>query len=367
MVSIRRHRGFSILMALGIIAVLMIMVTGVAVMYMREFKLSRLSYDEIISNASAEWAFEYAMLKIKNHADGFQDSMTGWTAADSDVDWSMFTLVTPRSEGMNIHYEIQANTWSSTPVNFDLKSWQHLILPLFIDKGKEISAWKKSKKPEENTSDLSPTEGIDVWINGSNNNNVYWTISAINKNTNENIGLQGKWSFNASTNWTTEIIYNEYYCTTAINTPAHSCSKNEYDNILEDFWDPPTNTKRTKEVLEVKYLLTGSVMDFMEKWVKNFGNSSISSANLLNVELISPYLILYNSWSINDIASNVNIWIKSTSPFTLPQYTITATASKWDASQVFRFSEDKSKYYDYLKYWYYATCWEENWGKKCDN
>lgn len=51
---IKRHRGFSILMAIGIVAILMIMVTGVAMVYLREFKLSRLSYDEVISRASAE-------------------------------------------------------------------------------------------------------------------------------------------------------------------------------------------------------------------------------------------------------------------------------------------------------------------------
>lgn len=50
----RQHRGFSILMALGITAILMITVTGLAAMYARELKISRLTYDEILAQNSAE-------------------------------------------------------------------------------------------------------------------------------------------------------------------------------------------------------------------------------------------------------------------------------------------------------------------------
>lgn len=82
-------------MALGITAVLMIVVSGLAAMYMREFKLSRLSYDEIISSASAEGMFEYGMLKIKNHADGFQDSVD---SSIGDLDTEMFKLTSERSK-----------------------------------------------------------------------------------------------------------------------------------------------------------------------------------------------------------------------------------------------------------------------------
>ncbi len=63
-------------MAIGIIAILMILVSGLAMTYLREMKLSRLSYDEVIASANAEGVFEYAMLKVRNHRDGFQDSMT---------------------------------------------------------------------------------------------------------------------------------------------------------------------------------------------------------------------------------------------------------------------------------------------------
>ena len=82
-------------MALGITAILMILVSGLAVMYMREFKLSRLSYDEVLASSSAEGMFEYGMLKIRNHADGFQDSVS---TASGDLESDMFKLITPRSK-----------------------------------------------------------------------------------------------------------------------------------------------------------------------------------------------------------------------------------------------------------------------------
>lgn len=82
-------------MALGITAILMIAVTGLSVMYMREFKLSRLSYDEVLSSASSEGMFEYGMLKIRNHADGFEDTVD---SSVQDLDTEMFKMTMPRSE-----------------------------------------------------------------------------------------------------------------------------------------------------------------------------------------------------------------------------------------------------------------------------
>lgn len=49
-----QHRGFSILMALGITAILMITVTALAAMYARELKISRMTYDEILAQNAAE-------------------------------------------------------------------------------------------------------------------------------------------------------------------------------------------------------------------------------------------------------------------------------------------------------------------------
>lgn len=62
-------------------------------------------------------------------------------------------------------------------------------------------------------------------------------------------------------------------------------------------------------------------------------------------------LILYNNSNQNktiDISANGEL-------MPLLQYWIQATAQKGDASQIFKFSEDKSGVYDVLKYGYYET------------
>lgn len=55
----------------------------------------------------------------------------------------------------------------------------------------------------------------------------------------------------------------------------------------------------------------------------------------------------------NDSPSAQSIEITSTTPFSLPTVSVTAQARKNDSVQVFRFTEDKSRYYDALKYGVY--------------
>jgi hypothetical protein len=68
------------------------------------------------------------------------------------------------------------------------------------------------------------------------------------------------------------------------------------------------------------------------------------------MSITDPYFILYNPATI-DISPH----FRSATPFSLPTLTIRSTASKWESSQVFQFIEDKSKYYDALKYGVYNT------------
>ena len=64
---ITSRRGFSILVALATIGVLLIIVMGLATIYANELKLSRMQYDNVLAYAGSEGAFEYALLKVKNH------------------------------------------------------------------------------------------------------------------------------------------------------------------------------------------------------------------------------------------------------------------------------------------------------------
>ena len=48
------RKGFSILVALGTIGVLLIIVIGIASVYQREITLSRMTYEDILTDARAE-------------------------------------------------------------------------------------------------------------------------------------------------------------------------------------------------------------------------------------------------------------------------------------------------------------------------
>lgn len=122
--SHHNNHGFSTLMALGTIGILLIVVTGLASTYIRETKLSRTSYDEVLAYANAEGMFEYAMLKVRNHREGFADSVSR-----SEIDGDILTPTTERSRGMRSSYEIVAN---SIDESFPLAQNNHLIIPLFV-------------------------------------------------------------------------------------------------------------------------------------------------------------------------------------------------------------------------------------------
>jgi len=133
----KSHKGFSILIALGTIWVLLILVTWLTITYIREIQLSRTTYDEIIANMSAEGIFEYAMLKIRNHREGFSDSMSS-----KNVDGKIFLLESERSKNLESEYKIQASATGYLQV---LNQNEHLIIPLFSAKELYVDTFGNSK------------------------------------------------------------------------------------------------------------------------------------------------------------------------------------------------------------------------------
>jgi hypothetical protein len=114
-------------MAIGTIAVLLIIVVGLASTYIREMRLARTSYDEVLAYANAEGMFEYAMLKVRNHREGFADIVT-----NSELDGKILVPTTERSKGMQSSYTIVA---SRREYSGSLAPENHLILPLFSSTG----------------------------------------------------------------------------------------------------------------------------------------------------------------------------------------------------------------------------------------
>lgn len=82
----------------------MIIVVGMASVFLSEMRLSRLQYDSILSSTQAEGVFEYAMLKIKNHRDGFADTMTS-----TSPDALLFSGASARTDKVSVSYTIRSN------------------------------------------------------------------------------------------------------------------------------------------------------------------------------------------------------------------------------------------------------------------
>lgn len=303
-IKIINSSGFSILMAMGVTGILLIIVTSLALTYIRESRLSRFSYDEVLSSTVGEWLFEYGMLKIRNHKDGFQDLV--WSV---DPDGKIMTLSTPRSEWLQAQYSIIA---SSTDRSFTLWTWHHLVIPLFTSNETLITpGWIQSKNPTYNT---GATNTSNLSISGIWNQS--WTIVAMSGA--NSIAITGSGDIYPSKIGTIRI-------------QATQCYDNNGNIIISPFFDAFGNCMATQsgEILAYSY------------------DENMSIDSFLSTKM-SPYFILQNS-----ISSDITLNISSLAPFSLPTATLTATATKWDSSQVFRFTEDKWKYFDALKYGVY--------------
>lgn len=288
---------FSTLMALGTIGILLIIVTGLATLYINEMQLSRISYDEIIAANASEWAFEYGMLKVRNHREWFQDSVD-----EMEPDGAIFHLTTEKSRNMKTSYSIKSNSSDST---FPLEQNEHIIIPLFSAKESLIQGATYSKKPLKNT-DTILVKNLEVtWMP-----DLSWTIVAMSGS--ESTGLSG--SGNITSVSVGRIRERAADCYDTNGQKLLNCL-GVYAEMLQYFFD--------RDV---------SVWDFL---------SDPSTRD--------PYLMIYNPTS----KKNITIHSDPATPFTLPVMEIEATAIKNWNLQVFRFTEDKSRYYDALKYGIY--------------
>ncbi len=290
-----RSAWFSTLMALGTIAVLLLIVTGLASTYMREMKLSRASYDEVVALGTAEGMFEYAMLKVRNHREWFADIVD-----HTDIDGNILIPITDRSKNMKSSYSIKA---SSNDYTVKLHPNNHLILPLFTSTGSYISGLSRNPQQElwsENTQELSVSLG-----------QTSWTIIAMSWS--ESMWLTGSGDITPVT--LGNIRKKVSRCYSHHNATEIPCGQL---NLL--LWD---------EELEYFYDESIVVSDFMRM-------------------VSSPYLMVFNTTNTPQ-----QIHIQSRNMFALPTLTIRSEAQKNNSLQVFEFTEDKSKYYDALKYGIY--------------
>lgn len=184
------RRGFSILVALGTTGVLLILVIGLASLYVNEMKLSRLQYDSTLTSAQAEGAFEYAMLKVKNHREGFADSVT-----PDDLDGTIFSGSTERTKNIQTQYTITAQSGTYTT---QLDEGRSLILPLSVGTGIFLRSSNPSINPITNTG-TDQVRSITSLSTG-NNANISWSIIAMSGAGigAESVGITGTGDIDAS-------------------------------------------------------------------------------------------------------------------------------------------------------------------------
>ena len=87
------------------------------------------------------------------------------------------------------------------------------------------------------------------------------------------------------------------------------------------------------------YDLTGSVNHFL-----------ISEGKFDKTSIKDPYILIFNGGTTSS-----DISISSGTPYALPKLEVTAESRKGNSLKSIRFVEDKSRYYDALKYGVYDT------------
>lgn len=190
---INNKSGFSVIVAILITAFLTVLSSGILILVLQENNNSSIVYNTISTYAWAEWALEYALLKVKNHRDGFQDKIVSSTWSDADRDSKLISLSWSASKkDVLLEYEMIAN-WTS--YTWTIGSWAYEIIPLFFDSGTSMQI--NSKNPSLWTSDIKKTTDISV-------NSSSWLIWNI-------IGNDWSWAtfwitwtwqaFNTSSSW----------------------------------------------------------------------------------------------------------------------------------------------------------------------
>ena len=315
------RRGFSILMALWSTGVLLIIVVGMANVFLSEMRLSRLQYDSILSATQAEWAFEYAMLKIKNHRDGFADTMN-----KSSPDALIFSGASPRTDKVEIQYTIETQ---STNIVFSGWNDNYTIFPLFVGKCQWYIDALGSCDPSAYTG-ITQVRNITELSTSWNPSDLSWSIVAMSGG--ENISIAWLWAIDGSEVATMRLQWESCYDNWGIEKPITI-------NLNSDGSCPnPYNQASWGDTIPYLYDLTWSTLQFLN-----------SSGKFTTTTIRDPYILIFSSWG------SANITLKTDTPFTLPELKVTTEARKGNALQSIRFTEDKSKYYDALKYGVYNT------------
>lgn len=175
----KRH-GFSTVVALLMMAFITALTLGVLSITLREGRINQTFYRSILATAGAESALEYAQLKIKNHSEGFEDTIAK-TNRESGI---LATIPSTPIYGqeVTITYDMER---SGTDFSGSIAPGGSLIVPLFFDAGTIIGG--NAKHPNAGTSNVEQTHTFELSVAGT----IVWNILGNDTTTSITHGLSG--------------------------------------------------------------------------------------------------------------------------------------------------------------------------------
>ncbi len=260
------------------------------------------------------------MLKVRNHRDGFQDSMNG-----EDSDGKNFIPKSRRSQDLSAEYVIDSQAKEK---EFEINPGDQLILPLFVGTGELLSSTGQSRNPVF-SEEISQVTQLEL----SNAMNLSWSIMAMSGS--QSLSLSGTGNINPASNG---IISLRGVDCIFIKDEATGETQRKPSQTGDCSDVAGYENASIKQAEEYVYQITGRITDFLGG--KEFGLGT----QKIHPNTKDPYLIIRNA---DPTARKIKI--KTNAPFTLPEYSVTATSRKGDAMQVFQFQEDKSGLFDILK------------------
>ncbi len=294
-------------MALGTTGVLLVIAVGLANVFLSEMRINKMVYDGILAYSTAESTFEYAMLKAKNHREGFQDQLTA-----SDIDSNLLSGTTPRTQNVKMTYDMKA---SSNNASFTLSGGEYLILPLFVGNDNLLVPGWTSKSPNFSTR----TEAISELKISGLNGDTSWTILGMSGGV--TIGISGTGTIASSLGTKGTMRNRGVDCYGIVGGNVEKVDCNGTIPILEE-----NNYSFDKEMTVSDFLTSSNMTD---RYISIFNNVDPATSTPITLQ------------------------IETTGKFALPLFELTTTGRVGKTAQSLEYSEDKSRYYDALKYGLY--------------
>ena len=298
---VRQTQGFSTIIALLLTGFLVTLAAGILFLFLSENRINQSLFSGTAAYHASEGALEYALLKIKNHREGFSDTLA-LMSSEGEL------LKNNTAREAKIGYDIVATGTSYSgaiaPESFD-------IIPLFYENGKVLTVengkpWKDPRNPMKNSTpnafdDRISASDFELQILGGDR--IVWNVIG-NGASGQTFGISG-------------IVYFTLPGTLPQGVPAQQGNITRTSLGMFRKYDGGATSETTK-----------SIQSFLGAYVEN-------------------YLVLYNPSSTY---VKYSIASKDATSFTFPKTQITASGKVGNSIINLQMSEDRSRLYDILKY-----------------